>query len=790
MKKLLLASDWMVQEENGTVRSVTLPDDAMLHSTRSADAPSGADGAWFDPGVFRYRRELDVPAEWADLQVRFRFEGVGGAAAVRLNGVVIGTHVNSCTPFEVSTKGAIHPGKINELEVVCDCTALPSGRWYGGAGLCRPVWCLVGPEEGSITEKDVFLRTESVEKDGTARVRISIENVPEGAEADIVLSQGKQVVARLSGSDAVAEIPNALLWSETGADLYHARVTLTRGGIPLDSVRIPFGIRTLQWGQDGLKLNGNSLKLRGGCLRQDSGILGMASLKETENRRVLRLKQAGFNAVRCAGGLPSEERLNACDKYGMYVMVEFFDTWYRHKAEHDYADHFASHWREDLNAAVRTARNHPCVLFYSLGSGLTEPTELPGVRTARELADFVRALDSTRPITMGLNPVMLGGSYTLQKLEKRFRKAEKKESGRNRGTAAFQQAANVVGRTVGAAGGLPPIDQALAPLTDILDVIGYNYGAARYRKDRKNHPERPLVGTSIFPGELYDVWKMTEQDSGILGNFVWSAWDYLGEAGKGAWTTDASAVRGGAYPWISNGSGAFDLIGTPTALAHYAETVWRFADQPWIGVQPPRIDSRPLVRSAWCLSNAVDSWAWRGCTHARTTVEVYAPAGVFVRLLLNDETVGIGRLKKNRAVFHVLYEPGYLTAEVCDAHLKPIGTATLRSSAGALRISAEAEQKTAVEGDIVFIPVTLRGENGVIECGDDETLRCTVENGELLAFGSADPCPEEPFPSDTAVTYHGRALAVVRIGPCGSTTVTFHSDRAGEAPASAKIRVL
>lgn len=756
MKKQALLSGWTFWREGEQARDITLPYDAMIHDSRSPQSPSGAGGGYFVPGIYHYAKTFEAPEEWEGQHIVFQFDAVYPNARVFLNSVELGYYESGYAPFSAAADDAVKPGAENTLEVIVNNMEMDSADGYTGAGIFRPVYVLTGSKECPLTQDNVFVSTVSLEKKA-AIVRVQTMDVPEDLTVRAEIFYKKRRIVEGNGPDCCLRVPDPLLWSETGADLYKLRVSVQKDGTTLDSTHFNFGIRTLEWGGDGLLLNGFPVKLRGGCVRHDNGLLGACSYKESENRKILLLKECGFNAVHVSHTLPSEEFLTACDRYGMYVVLDEL-----------YVDH--------IPEVIRAVRNHPCVIMYCLGKEVTDT--YPSL-----LMERIHEADVTRPVTCGTNPFMQRLRDRVDKLKtpNKYLKAILK--------AAHKQSSALAAPAVSTIADLPSADKTSAPLFDSLDVAGYVYGVSRYSKDREKYPNRLIAGMEIFPSELYDASKKSREDPRVLGDFVWSGWDYLGQAAGGTWNTEGANILTADYPWLVNGSGAFDILGNSTSLAHYAASVWGFSEKPWIGVQPMNHPGETISRSPWRDSNAVDSWSWRGCTHYKTTVEVYA-SGAFVKLILNEETVGFARLRKNKAVFHILYHPGVLTAVVYDSHLKEISTANLRSATGNLRISAHAEQPTAFSGDVVYIPVSLLGENGVVESNSDETLKCLVDNGVLLGFGSACPKTEESYDSDTATTYQGRALAVVRVGNAETTKVTFSSAIYKEESMTVNIRVL
>ena len=249
----------------------------------------------------------------------------------------------------------------------------------------------------------------------------------------------------------------------------------------------------------------------------------------------------------------------------------------------------------------------------------------------------------------------------------------------------------------------------------------------------------------------------------LVGDFMWTAWDYLGESGIGAWSYTGGMPFNRPYPWLLAGAGVIDILGVPDASCKYAATVWGQLDKPVIGVRPVNHPGVRVSKSVWRGTNAIESWAWSGCGGNKAEIEVYAQAAS-VELLLNGKSLGRKKLKAYKAMFKTAYAPGTLAAVAYDAGGREISRSELRSADGKLHIQVEPEEKSVNSGEIVYIPVSLAGENGVVESNNDRKLTVTVGGGELLAFGSANPCTEERYDSGSFTTYYGRALAVVQAG--------------------------
>ena len=240
------------------------------------------------------------------------------------------------------------------------------------------------------------------------------------------------------------------------------------------------------------------------------------------------------------------------------------------------------------------------------------------------------------------------------------------------------------------------------------------------------------------------------------------------------------------YPWILAGAGVIDILGVPDGSCKYTSTVWGLEQNPVIAVRPVNHPGVRVSKSIWRGTNAILSWSWAGCEGNKAEVEVYSDQAQ-VELLLNGKSAGKQKVKECKAIFKVKYEPGTLTAVAYDASGRETGRSELSSAIGPFGIAVRPEKDTVKPGEIVYVPVNIEGVNGIVESNADRKLTLTVEGGELLAFGSANPCTEEQYNTGSFTTYYGRALAVVRAGEAGTMKLTATDGRlSGEAEITVK----
>ena len=753
MKKLAFCEGWTC---NG--KPVRLPHDAMISEKRNAKASDGGHG-YFPGGIYTYEKRFTAPAEWENKKVLIEFEGVYRNCTVSLNGREIGGHRYGYTTFTLPLDD-LKSGEENTLTVVADNSQLPNSRWYSGSGIYRPVWVYVGDEQ-RIEYRGVRITTVSVDP---AVVRVEINAT---ADAAVEILENGTVLAGRSGSGEIS-IPDAELWSDTSPKLYTCRVTVGR-----DVVEEKFGIREIRWSSKGLFINGKETLLRGGCLHHDNGILGAACYDESEWRRVRILKEAGFNAIRSAHNPCSRAMLEACDFYGMYMMDESFDMWYNRKTKNDYGLDFEAHWAEDTSEMVLRDYNHPSVILYSIGNEVAEPGEAKGLDFGKKQIDLIHRLDATRPVTCGLNLMVMkraakGQGIYVDGEQKTGGKQQADEDKVKNGSLIFNIMASFVGSGMNRAGNSPKVDAIATPIIDALDIAGYNYASGRYPLEGKLHPERIIVGSETFPQDIFRNWEQVKRLPYLLGDFMWTCWDYLGEAGIGAWSYTGGMPFNRPYPWVLGGAGVIDITGKPDGSCRYASTVWGLEKAPRIAVKPVNHPGVRPGKSSWRGTNAIESWAWSGCDGNKAEIEVYSDAP-FVELMLGGRSLGKKKTREDQAIFRTRYTPQVLTAVSYDADGKELARSSLAPAYGKLSLCLTPEKS---DSEIVYIPVEITGENGVVESNADRKLTVTVEGGELLAFGSANPCHEEQYHTGSFTTYYGRALAVVRAEGCCSVSVS------------------
>jgi len=789
----------LIAGAGGEPQLVTLPHDATIGAERS---PSGhAATAYFPSGTWEYKKTFELSHDDRGSAVFLEFEGVYRDAQVLVNGSLVAHRPGGYSDFTVQVDHLLRFDEPNEVKV--QARAHDDSRWYSGAGLYRSAWLLVAgrvhlvpgglqlvtPEiddevamvgvaaevrNQSTVTSSATLRVEIVDGDGTVVAR---------AEAPVTTAPGDVLTAR---QRLCVRAPHR--WGPDDPYLYTCGAALTDGGEVLDEESTTFGIRSVTVDPiRGLRVNGEQVLLRGACVHHDNGLLGAATIARAEERRVELLKEAGFNAIRSAHNPLSKPMLAACDRLGVLVMDETFDMWTQPKSEHDYALRFPDWWEADVEAMVRKDFNHPSVIMYSIGNEIPEAGTPMGARVGRALAEKIRSLDTTRLVTEGISGLLVGGAELFTQLAEGRDGATAdvpdQETGVN---TAMTQIADRLNDLMNA----PVVAKNSAQTASYLDVVGYNYMETRLASDGELYPNRVIVASETHPAAIDRGWGAVRRHAHVIGDFTWTGWDYLGEAGIGRTvygqpgSTPGVQSFLGEYPWRTAWCGDIDITGHRRPQSFYREIVFGLRVDPYLAVQRPEHHGEVGAGTPWSWTDVVSSWSWAGHQGAPVTVEVYADADE-VELLVNGRSAGrqpSGAPHRYRSVFEVTYEPGRLESVAWRDGAK-IGRTAIRSAGESVLLEAGVDRSViaAHPEDLAFVTLSLVDGDGTLHVLHDRRIDVEVEGpGVLQALGSANPATEEGFAGPSCTTFEGRALAIVR--PTGEGRITLRATAEGCAP--------
>jgi beta-galactosidase len=736
-------SGWFFSSDGaGSWRAVVLPHDWSIESPVSKDAPSLGGGGFFQTGTGWYRRDFDAPASWRDRRVVVEFEGVYMNAEVRLNGAVVARQPYGYSSFFAELTPHLRIGEKNTLLVRADNSAQPNCRWFSGSGIYRPVRLHVTAPV-RVVPWGVFVATTRLDAEsasirveatvangGESAAGVSVETVitdPDGREVARAGAEGRAAAGADFTAAATATLANPRPWSPETPVLYRAVTRVRSGGGVVDEVVTPFGVRTVRVSAErGFELNGRPLKLAGGNVHHDHGPLGAAAFARAEERKVELLKAAGFNAARTSHNPPSPAFLDACDRLGLLVMDEAFDGWARNKTAQDYGLHFDDWWRRDLDAMVLRDRNHPSIVLWSIGNEMFERGNADGLRIAHALTRRIRELDTTRPVTAGVNGMGKGGEWSQ-----------------------------------------------LDPLFAVLDAAGYNYElAARHAADHERLPHRVIVAAESYLSETFANWSAAHDHAHVIGDFVWSAIDYLGEAGIGRVFPPGEPIvrhwEGDQWPWHGAACGDIDLTGLRKPGSHYRNIVWDRGEKLHVAVAAPAPGGGEWGVSPWAPAPVQAHWTWPGHEGEPLAVEVYSRYDT-VRLYLNGGLVGekpATRAEEFKAVFSVPYAPGKLEAAgVRDGREAERFALVTAGAPARLRLTPDRGRIAADGQDLSFVVVEVLDAGGVVAPAAGHSVRYTLDGPATLAgIGSADLTDGDSYRANPRRVFQGRALVVVRAG--------------------------
>ena len=742
---------------------------------KEATEKSGRSGAlpWIGEG--HYKRTFTIPQGF-DGHAELVFDGAMAEPTVSVNGKVAGYWAYGYNAFRIDITDYIKPGE-NLLEVSLK-NLEESSRWYPGAGIYRPVKLVLTPKI-HIDDWSICARTIDVNmQKNVANVTIDV-NVENAKDADpnmrMILSLadagGRVVAARsvVSFSNGFVSrtlpVPSPQLWSPESPYLYTLTVSILKDGKDVDKKSIKTGIRTVRVSKEkGFQLNGVTRKLKGVCLHHDLGPLGAAVNKAAIIRQIKILKEMGCDAIRTAHNMPSQMQMDICDSLGMMVMAESFDMWQYPKCKNGYARFFDEWAEKDITNLVKANRNHPSIVMWSIGNEIPEQNSEIGRQISIRLQGLCHALDPTRPVTQGMDRA----------------------------------------------------EQALkSGMAQAMDVPGFNYRVHKYQTNIEQLPQGFLLGSETastvssrgiykFPVEVtdnsryaswapgydpnaiktadgqcssYDVeycswsnlpdddWVWQDDYPWVIGEFVWTGFDYLGEP----------TPYDEYWPSRSSYFGICDLAGLPKDRYYLSRSKWRSAEG---RSQGENKDEHTI--------HLLPHWTWPGRKGQVTPVYCYTDYPE-AELFVNGKSQG--RIKKNPKERldryrlrwnNVKYEPGELKVIIFDEMGKNCGEKTVRTAGKPAQLKldtwTQSEGLIADGEDLAFVTVSLVDKNGTLIPDAADQLTFTVKGaGTFRAVCNGDATSLEPFTKPTMKLFNGQLVVVVQAGKTpGDLTLTVN----------------
>lgn len=792
MKAISWNTGWQFRRGNDEHwEKVILPHDAMLHTDRDPEQKNYFLLAGYRGDTYHYKKTFLAPMEDKGKTLLLYFEGVYCCASVAVNGIIQKENCFGFNPFAVDISHCLRWGEKNEIEVTAEVPAEGHNRWYTGGGIGHPVYLYTGAKD-CIDLYGVKITTQSIDPP-SVRVSTAIHGT---GKIHVSILDGDTVLAEGTGSEIQFTLPEAELWSAEHPKLYTAKVILERDGQVIDQAQETFGIRIVAVdAEKGLLVNGIHTFLRGGCIHNDNSVIGVVNTPATELHRAKVIKAAGFNAVRSAHHPMSRSLLDACDRVGLYVMNEAFDSWYRIKSRNSpYTSRFMELFREDTETMVRESYNHPSVLIYSIGNEIPEAGGVKGVKIGKAIIDTIHALDTSRLTTLcpsahWLREYLEGTTYLVQDEDEWI------DGDPQRAKEDFMHYARIF---MGAANNPPPEDEKDMPypptyqrqdedatknLYPHLDIAGYNYYEDKYAALRALHPERVFLGTETRGDRIADTMRFAAEHPWLIGDFIWTLQDHLGEVNVGnLHYGDEPTDRG--YPWLANFGGVLDLIGTPLPELHRFRILWGMEKGMFLSAQPPVHDGQAPIYNSYKWTDSVEGWTFEGCEGRKTFIDVHTDAAE-AEVFVNGESLGKQTVTDCFARFPCIYRPGEVIGVAYNEAGRELYRAALRTAGPetCMKVTADRTVLCTGGGDYAFVNLCITDSAGNPKLLPERMVSADIEGGcTLQGFGSANPRNAAKFNQTSQLTYNGQLQAVIRSG-CepGVTKITFHSEGAPDA---------
>ncbi|WP_338239408.1 glycoside hydrolase family 2 TIM barrel-domain containing protein [Persicobacter diffluens] len=723
-------------------QQVQLPHDWSIGGEFSQINETGAGGGYLPAGIGWYRKVFRLEEQLKDNKIFIRFDGVFSNSEVWINGHSLGQYPYGYSTFEYDLTPYLKFGKKNRIFVRADNHRQPASRWYTGAGIYRNTWLIV-KEKTHFREADSFITFGEVSADqAVVHVQAGIvSNVFPGSDFQwwrknpqantrvtsafrvdfhLLDAMGNQV-ASATVEDSLKDFSSAkvntslwvdqpALWSAADPNLYQLQMILHLENQPMDTLHYSVGIRTVNFDvEKGMLVNGIPTQLKGGCLHQDAGPFGVAVPVELWRYRLQNLKEMGCNAIRPSHHPFAPEFYALCNEMGFYVMDEAFDEWkcgnhwgvtedLSGKVPYGYHRHFEQWAETDLRAMILRDRNHPCVVMYSIGNEIPDQRKVEGAETAKKLVALCHQYDSTRLVTAGCD---------------------------------FVAEANASG------------------FMDALDIAGYNYvgrytDRAMYQPEKAKYPNRLFVGTETFHDEYY--WSGVKHSPFVIGEFVWSGYDYLGEAGK----------------WPKRGwdAGIISMAEHNRPEYYLRKAYW--SDEAVVRLAVENYPNPDITD--WHPANVISHWNWKWKKGYLSNVFVYSNCDSIV---VQQDGQNIYEAKRSTDQYQiplkVHYKPGSLTALAYNKG-KLVGEHQLQTAGRPVDFSLKLnkERLLANSDDLALLFISLEDAEGIIVPDQEHRFQVKVKgSGKLLGLESGDQYCHESYTANTKSTLNGRLTAFI-----------------------------
>jgi len=722
--------------------NVTLPHDWSIFNTFNQNSASGSGGGYLDGGTGWYRKTFNIPADYNGKKVYINFDGAYMNSQVWINGNLLGTRPYGYVSFEYDLTPYLVYGGSNAIAVKINNNQ-PNSRWYSGSGLYRNVWLTVLNQTHvdycgvSITTTNVSnsssivnIKAKIMNKSNEAKPVTLKTTILDANENTITTDTSSATNINASSNSTINQnltVSNPQLWSTNSPYLYIAQTELIIDGKVVDKYKSTFGIRYFNFdANNGFSLNGVNMKINGVCLHHDLGALGAAVNYRAIERELEIMKDMGCNAIRTSHNPADPQLLEICDRLGLLVMEEAFDCWETGINSNDYHLYFNSWAQADIKSMVTRDRNHPSIIMWSLGNEIPNAT----VTTVKNLKNWVKEIDTTRPVTCGSNEYYNGLSTEI---------------------------------------------------LSTLDLVGYNYVPGIYDSRHKEHPEWKIFGSetssavrsrgiyktptnqnilssSDMQCSSYDnsvvSWGNSAESSYtainnrkfMAGEFIWTGFDYIGEPTPYGWPAKSSYF------------GIVDTCGFPKDIYYFYQSKW--TTKPMVHILP---------HWNWSNGTNVEVWAYSNCD----TVELF----------LNGVSQGVKNVGSSLHLsWNIPWKEGTLQAKATKGGVVVYDQVITSGSAAKVQLKPDRKSITADGKDLVYIEVNITDANGVIVPTASNKVDFSVSGpGTIVGVDNGNAISTELYKSNSRKAYNGKCLVIVQASKStGTIKVTANSNGLSE----------
>lgn len=747
-------------------------------------------------GIGWYRKHFTVNESDKGKRIYIDFDGAMAYASIWLNGKFAGEWPYGYTSFRIDLTPYVEFGKENVIAVRLDTKKWDS-RWYPGAGIYRNVW-LTKTSQLHIAYNGVFCSTPEIRKDrAVLSVRAEVENhlmVPTDVMVKAAVFPLNENYEPSATPSAEFTTPSAsvqgmkdhmfrvdlpvkepVLWTLDDPRLYRVVVTVLSGDKVTDQYQANIGFRTFEFTADrGLLLNGNRIEIKGVCNHHDLGALGAAFNTRAAQRQIEILKEMGCNAIRTSHNPPAPELLDLCDKMGIMVQVEAFDAWKTGKKRNDYNKLFYAWHEEDLRAMVRRDRNHPSVFMWSTGNEVGDQNNPP---LSAELRDIIKSEDNTRPVTVGCNAD-------------------------NSGTNGFQKTVDVFGinyRLYRYDAFFAHPDNANLPFHSSESASTISSRGEYFFPVVQGDLNNNLPGNGIFQISSYDLaypawastpeqqWEMQDKYPQVLGEFVWTGFDYLGEP----------TPYGGDLTGLAPGTRRYEMAKALLDRQNVTEVPSRSSYFGILDLAGFKKDRFYIYQAKWRpelpMAHILPHWNWPERKGQVTPVHVYT-SGDEAELFLNGKS--LGRKKKGPSEYRlrwdeVVYQPGELKV-IAYKNGEKWAENVMKTTGRASRLSITSDRKEIKNDgyDLAFITVRIEDKDKLLVPKSNNQLNFSIEGpGRIVATDSGDATSHESFQADSKKAYNGMCLVIVAAEKGTKGTITLKAESKGLTGSSVSVNI-